>query len=166
MNKEIAKNKKVICVLGMHRSGTSMLMRLLNICGVYVGDEKNLIGASSGNERGHWENSEVLDINEEILRIFNGSWDNPPQFPDKWEDDLRLGNLKERAKNFVNKMNERADVWGFKEPRTCLTLLFWKKIIPNMVFVIPIRNSMEVAMSLNKRDGMLIEKGLKLWKDY
>ncbi|MFA5985754.1 MAG: sulfotransferase [Parcubacteria group bacterium] len=159
-------DKKVICVLGMHRSGTSMVTRILNICGACVGPEEELLGSGDGNDCGHWENREILKINDDILSIFGGAWNDPPNFPYNWEEDPRLDHLYEEANIFVKKMNAMDKIWAFKDPRTCLTLPFWKKIIPHMLFVIPVRDSMEVAMSLSKRDKSSIESGLFLWKKY
>lgn len=29
--------QKVVCILGMHRSGTSMIARVINLMGIYLG---------------------------------------------------------------------------------------------------------------------------------
>ena len=154
---------KVVCVLGMHRSGTSMIMRLLNLSGVYIGEKDELYPAGPVDEQGYWEASSIIEINNEIMRIFGGWHLYPPSFPDGWQDDERLYPLYEKAKIFVHKMDKRAKVWGIKDPRLCLTLPFWKKIIPNMIYVIPMRNPSEVAMSLSERDKLPLIEGLSLW---
>jgi len=162
----VSKNK-IVCVLGMHRSGTSMLMRLLNICGVYVGENDECsIEPTESNAMGHWENKEILEINEKILKLLGGSWDNPPVFSKGWEASPKMKNLRKRATDYIASMNSRSKVWGFKDPRTCLTIEFWRKIIPDMLYIIPLRDSFEVALSLKKRDGSSIEKGLFLWTWY
>ncbi len=162
------KNKKntVICVLGMHRSGTSMLMRLLNICGICIGEERDMVSATNSNKKGYWEHKKVLKINEEILKIFDGQWERPPMLKDGWENDSRLSELYVEAKKFIDKMNNDYDVWGFKEPRTCLTLPFWQKIIPNMTYIISFRTPNDVAKSLHKRGDMIFSDGVILWALY
>jgi hypothetical protein len=162
------KNKKntVVCVLSMHRSGSSMIIRILNICGVYIGGEDELVGAGDGNQKGHWEHKEILEINEAILKIFNGSVVDIPNFPENWQKDERLSGLYTKGKLFVEKMNKRSDLWGFKEPRTCITLPFWQEIIPNMVYIIPVRGVSNVANSLKKRNNTSLEYGMFLWIDY
>jgi hypothetical protein len=157
---------KVVCVLGMHRSGTSMVTRILNICGVYIGEKEDLIDSLIANEKGHWESSEVLSINDEILRMFGSFRYKPPKFYEKWENDPRLEHLYKRGKFFAEKMNAKSQIWGFKDPRTCLTLPFWKKIIPDMLYVIPVRDAFEVAASLKKRDGSSEVRGLYFWAYY
>jgi len=170
MNQPKQENN-IICVLGMHRSGTSMTMRLLNLCGVYVGEANELlIGEISANEKGYWENEAVIKINEKILSLFNGSWHNPPTFPEEWVNDERLSEIKNEAKDFVEIMNVKSNTWGFKDPRTCLTLPFWQSLIPNITYIIPTRNPIEVTNSLLKRDqkNMPInaQKMLFLWGRY
>ncbi len=163
----IYKNNKVICILGMHRSGTSMISRILNIQGLSLGDESELMTRKvSANEKGHWENNVVMKINKEILNMFNGSWDNPPIFPKNWEDDEKLDELYKKAHDFVNEMNLVEGMWGFKEPRTCLTLPFWQNVIPNIKYVIPVRFPSEVASSLNKRNNISISSGILLYLIY
>ncbi len=161
-----SSDPRVICLLGMHRSGTSMIMRLLNICGLYIGEDNELVPAGKGNETGHWENKTVHDINNEILKRFGGTSTEPPHLPDGWENDEKLDDLKKLAIRWVEYMNSKSKIWGFKGPRTCLTIAFWKKIIPNMIYIIPIRNSYDVANSLYKRDSMDLYKGTLLWIRY
>jgi CDP-glycerol glycerophosphotransferase (TagB/SpsB family)/GT2 family glycosyltransferase len=164
---ENAKSAKAICILGMHRSGTSMLTRVLNLTGLSLGSEEGLLEyKDEGNQKGHWENKIVLGINEEILSFFGGTWDRPPVFPKNWESDNRLDSLYERARAFVSKMNDSYNVWGFKDPRTCLTLPFWKRVVPHMVCVIPVRHPANVAQSLYKRNGILQKDGILLWMTY
>src|SRR5260370_22649785 len=66
-----------IVVLGMHRSGTSCITRMVNLCGASLGE--STIGANEYNKSGHWEAAQGLEINELILRYSGGSWDNPPE---------------------------------------------------------------------------------------
>ena len=57
-------------------------------------------------------------------------------------------------------------LWGWKDPRTTILLPFWQMLIPNLRFVIGVRNPLEVARSLRKRDGMSIGAGAYLWYRY
>ena len=162
-----AQQHRVICVLGMHRSGTSLVAQLLRLSGVFLGEESELLGAESNNKKGHWEHKEVLEIDEAILEAFDGSWHLPPPFEQEWENDPRLDALYKRARAFAHSMNQRATVWGFKNPRTCLTLPFWQKIIPEMTYVITVRNATDVMQSLIKHHPSLPpRRGLQLWVQY
>ena len=59
-------SRDCIIVLGMHRSGTSALARVLNLLGVDLGT--NLLPAAEDNETGFWEHRDLVLVNEEVLR--------------------------------------------------------------------------------------------------
>jgi len=155
----------VICIVGMHRSGTSMVAHLLHQCGLYLGPEDQLLGANSGNQDGHFEHLGFFRINEALLRHFGGSWEFPPELEPGWEKDASLDELRSRARSLLETFSGRSS-WGWKEPRTTILLPFWKSMIPNLRFVICVRNPLEVAKSLAKRNKIPIERGVFLWYRY
>jgi hypothetical protein len=152
----------------MHRSGTSMLTRLLNISGVYLGENHELVGAAESNIKGHWENKKIKDINDEILNILGGASYNPPNLPQKWYLNKDLDSITIKAQQYLNNAFSKKAVWGWKDPRTCLTFPFWENILETeeIKIVIIIRNSLAVAQSLKKRGNNPIEYGLWLWSKY
>jgi hypothetical protein len=80
-----------VCILGMHRSGTSMITRLLNLCGLYLGREEAMLPPSpEDNPDGYWENQSITDLNEEILASLGGSWSRPPEMPTGWSQHSHL----------------------------------------------------------------------------
>lgn len=151
-----------ICIGGMHRSGTSMVANLLHLCGLYLGDEADLVPADPANALGHWENVTFLTINNEILNFFGSKWYAPPRLRNGWADNPGLDEIRKRAelllRNFVGKGN-----WGWKDPRNSLTLPFWKKLLPEMKVVICLRNPFEVAASLRARPVFKYSTGSALW---
>ena len=66
MAKDHKQERRVLLVLGMHRSGTSALAGALRILGVYFGDQF-LEPQKSINERGFWEHREIVDLHERLL---------------------------------------------------------------------------------------------------
>src|SRR5437764_4320640 len=74
--------RRVVCLLGMHRSGTSALTRVLNLLGMDLGSEYRLEGSRPGNPAGLWEYAPFLHINDRLLAAFGGTWDRPPPLPD------------------------------------------------------------------------------------
>lgn len=159
-------DKTIVCVLGMHRSGTSILTRLLNILGVYLGPEERLLQPLADNPRGFWEHQLLQELNEEILTKAGGSWHDPPTLSSDWERRANLENFVMRAERVIHDDFTRAKIWGWKDPRTCLTLQFWQRLLPSMRYVICLRNPMDVARSLERRDGFSVEKGIYLWLTY
>jgi hypothetical protein len=155
----------VICIIGMHRSGTSMIARALNLCGLNLGKDDQLLGPSDSNPLGHFEHSSFLRINESLLAHFGASWLNPPELQQGWETDASLSDLTTEARQLVGTFND-SPVWGWKEPRTTLFLPFWKSIMPGLRFVICLRSPLDVARSLEKRNAIPIRAGVALWHQY
>jgi hypothetical protein len=56
--------------------------------------------------------------------------------------------------------------WGWKEPRTTLLLPFWQELVPDLRYVICIRNPIEVAHSLARRNGFAPPRAIDLWMRY
>jgi hypothetical protein len=63
-----AHRRPIVIVLGMHRSGTSLCSHLLSALGVDMADD---IGVNVGNDRGHWERWEIVELHDRILGLFN-----------------------------------------------------------------------------------------------
>ena len=154
-----------VCIAGMHRSGTSMITRLLSGCGLYLGSPGDLISAAADNPEGFYENLQLLIINEEILKHLGGAWDCPPAAAEGWDADPALASLKARALDVIAVLGQR-EPWGWKDPRNCLTAPFWKSLLPDLRFVICVRNPLEVTHSLEKRQGFTSTLSQSLWLRY
>jgi hypothetical protein len=156
---------RIICLVGMHRSGTSMIARLLNICGLELGPPEQLLKADKANPLGHFEHRGFLDVDRKLLKYFHASWHHPPDLPASWETDPGLLPLLRRARALAANFSDKKP-WGWKEPRASLFLPFWRQAVPNMSFLFCLRNPLEVAESLQKRNRIAIEHGAWLWYLY
>jgi hypothetical protein len=157
---------KVVCVLGMHRSGTSLITRMLNFLGVDLGPEEHLLEPAECNPKGFWEHQGFVAINDAVLEQLGGHWDEPPRCSSGWERLPKLNALKTRARSLIQKEFATAQQWGWKDPRTCLTLPFWQDLLPSMHYVLCGREPGSVALSLERRDGFTLERGLSLWLEH
>jgi Sulfotransferase family len=155
----------IVCVVGMHRSGTSLVAQLLHALGLDLGPEEHLMRPSTANPAGHWENEPINEINDEILARLGGNWSEPPELPANWERSPELDDLRQRAREVIQAEFAGSDRWGFKDPRTSLTLPFWQHLLPPMRYVICLRNPVDVAFSLKARqeEPLPFEKGVELW---
>ncbi|MDP9364577.1 MAG: sulfotransferase [Chloroflexota bacterium] len=151
-----------ICIAGMHRSGTSMVTKFLHQCGLYLGPDDDLMPPAEENPEGFWENLNFVEINEEILNQLGGGWDCPPPEPDDWTGG-RLAPLVRRADAILGHFEGR-EPWGWKDPRSSLTIPFWKALLPDLRVVVVVRNPLEVALSLRQRNGFSYALGLTLWQ--
>jgi hypothetical protein len=154
----------VICTLGVHRSGTSLVSRMLNLLGVHLGPDARVMTAGEDNPKGYWEHRPFVDINDDILARFGGRWDVPPVFPPQWFRDPRLEDLRAKARQLMAEDFATTALWGWKDPRTSLTLPFWQDVIGPMRYVICVRNPAAVVDSLVRRgNGMTCDKAEQMW---
>jgi hypothetical protein len=162
----IAGGPQVVCVLGMHRSGTSLATRLLNLLGVYLGRQERLVPANDNNPRGFWEHSGVFRVNKHILSRLGGHSHAPPTMSPDWERRPDLADLRDRAREIIRDNFSGMPLWGWKDPRTCLTLPFWQELIASIDYVLCVRHPLAVARSLRTRDRLPMEQGIRLWLTY
>jgi hypothetical protein len=162
-----ARDQEVICILGMHRSGTSALSRVLNLIGVDLGANDALTTEPvAANPKGYWEHHELTAISDAILKRHGGNWDEPPQLSRGWEANPDLKDLREKAEQLIRDQFSQVQLWGWKDPRTCITLPFWQQLLPRMRYIICLRNPVDVARSLVHRDGLSAAKSSHLWTMY
>jgi hypothetical protein len=155
-----------LCITGMHRSGTSMVARLLNLCGLYLGRDEDLLPAAPDNPEGFWENRHFLRLNDALLGRAGGAWDCPPPPPaGGWETGVAFGRLRRRARKLVDRFRGR-EPWGWKDPRNCLTLPVWRAAAPGLKTLLCVRHPLAVAESLWARDGMSFAASFELWLAY
>jgi 2-polyprenyl-3-methyl-5-hydroxy-6-metoxy-1,4-benzoquinol methylase len=154
-----------VCIAGMHRSGTSVVARVLSDCGLYLGSEDELTKPDANNREGSWENFCFVELNDELLAAFDGRWDQPPQLPMGWEERPEVEPLRDRAVELIRRF-ETHEPWGWKDPRNTLTLPFWRRLIPGMSVVACVRDPREVALSLVDRGFSSEADALDLWLGY
>ncbi len=160
---------RLIVVLGMHRSGTSALTHSLEVLGINLGE--NVHAPRHDNPKGFWEDIECAHINEDLLRHYGSSWNNFLPIAHSDFNDEFVDALKVRAIEYINtKLRESYGIWGFKDPRTCRLLGFWKEVFDaldcDVSYLIAIRNPMAVARSLLERDGIPERKSYMLWAEH
>jgi hypothetical protein len=154
-----------ICIAGMHRSGTSMVARLLNRCSVSLGPESDLLPAGPDNPDGFWENRRFLAVNEAVLQRLGGSWTDPPRPAPRWETKPDLEPLVRYAQRLTASL-ALAGSWAWKDPVNSLTLPFWRHVVPGLRVLVCVRHPADVAASLRARHGWPLEVGLELWRSY
>jgi hypothetical protein len=150
------KKQKVICVLGMHRSGTSALAGSLEEAGVYLGD---VVQYNPYNVKGTKENSRIMELHDDLLAANGGSWFSPPENV-RWSR-----SHKKKAKAIIYEYQNQI-LWGFKDPRTIFAVEGWLKLIPDIHWVGIYRNPLSVAESLKNRDNLPFDQGVALWIRY
>lgn len=156
---------RYVCIAGMHRSGTSLVSRMVNLLGVDLGPEDQMISAGSENPKGFWENSNIKRLNEEVLERMGGTWSNPPMLEEGWESSSLLDDLRKEAGSVIRSVPS-GSVFGWKDPRNSLTLPFWRTVVNIDKCIVVVRRPEHVAKSLITRNGFAVEKTQYLWLRY
>jgi ferritin-like metal-binding protein YciE len=151
-------NKKFVFVVGMHRSGTSLLTSILNRMGMHLGEDEDISYSNEENKRGFFENRKVVDLNDRILKGLGLSWSNPYIFTPSDGDRVLSANRNE-AVDLICETFENQCFAGMKDPRLCILLQFWRDIVERYldseIFTIyQFRHPISVAKSLFKRSKM------------
>ena len=166
-NKKGARGIAVV-VLGMHRSGTSILARALQAHGCALSNQ--LLGANSSNPSGHWESSVAIAINDKLLVDLGRSWDDLRELPPAWQQGPEAQEAKARIKILLDGDFRDERLWAIKEPRMCRLAPLWIEAIEELGFearvVMAVRHPHEVALSLLRRDGMPTAHGVLLWTQH
>ena len=148
-----------VIILGMHRSGTSMVAGALASAGVYAGETDELLADQEDNPHGFWERRDLVACNDQILSSSAGSWYQPPA-------QLEAGGLEEAEIQSVLAQLPSERSWLLKDPRLTITWPLWEKALADAVIVYVYRNPFAVAASLQRRNDFPLSFGFALWEYY
>lgn len=157
-------NESPVAIIGMHRSGTSLLARKLEECGLFLGWRQ---------QPEHAEAFFFQGLNDWIFRQAGGTWDAPaplslldadPRLRPLVIDYLRLSVSSPRTLPFLGparyarhrSLLRLAEPWGWKDPRTTLTVPIWAEVFPGLRLIHVVRHGVDVASSLTVRYGKMV----------
>ena len=156
---------QALLVLGMHRCGTSALTRVFSLLGADL--PKNMLGANPTNETGHWESLDLITIHDDLLASAGSRWDDWRAFNPDW---IQSGIAEGFRKKLVGVLKHDFDgspLFVVKDPRICRFVPLWLDVLEwfgaEARVVISIRNPLEVAVSLKRRDNFPLAKSHLLW---
>lgn len=116
---------KIVCIIGMGRSGTSLLAQILMRLGVYFGEPDELIGVTPNNARGQFEHKAISDILQGAL-VANGIdwWLTEKTIPSSWYSSESACEAGNAIQDYLIDLTRRApaDFVGFKDSRATLLL--------------------------------------------
>lgn len=147
-------NSEPIIIVGCHRSGTSILSKILHHSGLWMGGDLN----------SHSESVEFLKINELVFHEFGASWSNPDNLINSLESNFEsvwqvfekgLSDFHKPA--YISWFSEKKLIlgkrnWGWKEPRTTITFPLWIRLFPSAKIINIQRHGFDVALSIQKRE--------------
>jgi hypothetical protein len=149
----------IYVVLGMHKSGTTLVARVLHESGISMGEFDSRLGYGEGNR---YERHDAQLANRDLLRGYQiSSLDHLVRRRQLDPVDaagyainrdsqayvlhralarrLERPDAAERVRPIVDRCEERGEDWGFKDPRTCLTFPAWRRVLPEHRIVVVYR---------------------------
>ncbi len=142
-----------VIICGMHRSGTTLLIKILMQLGLFIGEdlEKNL------------ESKIFQDLNMWLMDLGHAHWDYPRPF-------LKLDQHKAISRELQRRFHKKIGAylgwqrqflslrgipfrWGWKDPCNTITLPLWLRLYPEAKVIFLVRNGVDVAMSLVERES-------------
>lgn len=143
--------REPIVIIGMHRSGTSMLAQILHRSGVFMGADFTA----------YYESNYFQRLNDELLKSQRATWDNPAQtqaVPSFQERRFLSEYLSAAKKPYWVAALLLGKRWGWKDPRNTYTLGSWLKVFPDLKAIHIVRNGIDTSLSLYERNMMLQPK--------
>ncbi|MGA8031666.1 MAG: hypothetical protein WCB48_04675, partial [Casimicrobiaceae bacterium] len=159
--------KTALVVLGVYRSGTSAIARALNLCGAAL-PERVMAARLGINPKGFWETEAVNDLDARLLHHLGADW-NRVEFALPQEGPL-VDEFLVNSRELLATEYGDAPLILIKDPRICVLAPVWDRAMKasgyRPAYVVPVRNPLEVARSLESQGDMPVADGLALWLAY
>ncbi len=136
----------IYVILGMHKSGTTLLAQIFHHSGINM--DTNLATDISYDQGNKYERQSVLALN---IALLTGS---------KGRSILKLApseirpiihNQRSHMKELIQRYNEQYPHWGFKDPRTCLVYPIWESELPKHKIIVIYRSHMDIWPRYRKK---------------
>jgi hypothetical protein len=159
---------KALLVLGMHRSGTSAVTRVVNLLGADIG--KNILLPGHGNSEGFWEHADAMRANHYLLQAFGRTWFDIRRLPQDWPQQAAARKALTGIRAIIQNEFAFRPLVALKDPRMCLTAPLWIEAFESAGYEVQclfvVRDPREVADSLQARENWPREPIFLLWAHY
>lgn len=161
----IPGGRTCLLVLGMHRSGTSAVARMLSLLGAALPEP--LMEPMPWNPAGHWEPKRLVELHDLMLHEARSRWDDWRPMPFEGLLPARRQYYREAIRRIVAEDFGDASLLVLKDPRVCRFVGFFREALSGtdlaLRYVLPVRHPAAVAASLAARDGMDAASASLLW---
>ncbi|MGG5809559.1 sulfotransferase family protein [Falsiroseomonas sp. CW058] len=161
----MAPQRTALMILGMHRSGTSALARVLGLHGLAL--PRDAMAGKPENPRGFWEPAPAQKLNDRILAAVGSAWDDPRPLPRPLAPQDRLSAWQAEAAAVLAEQFAGTAPLVLKDPRIARLARLWRGAVAARGIapkaVLAIRNPLEVAASLEARNGIGLDQAMRLW---
>lgn len=160
--------KRAVLVLGMHRSGTSALTRIINLMGFCA--PRTLMAATEANEAGFWESEVFMNLDERILKACGHKWSSRKVMAQDPMAVARANGMLAEVRAALAEEYGAAPAIVIKDPRISRLMAIYGPVLAEAGYrvspLLALRNPLEVAASVAKRDAFTVGKGLGIWLRY
>ena len=160
--------RRGLLILGMHRSGTSALTRVVNLLGARLAAD--LVPPACDNPLGFWESSRAIALNEAFMGEIGLSPDGTDRVPpEAFRSDAATG-FTRKICDFLEQEFGDATLFALKDPRMARLTPLWiaamREFGAEISFILPLRPAAEVARSLKAREAIPADHSTLLWLRY
>ena len=148
MDSQPALARQTILLVGMHRSGTSMLTRMISLMGAHVGDPSELVPPSNRNPTGYWERRDLGAVHEGFLNENGFGWSKVGGFDWSRIAPASIAQCRARLAETLARVDTSGRPLAVKDPRLCLLLPIWQHVIGAPFYVVVVRDPRHVAASI------------------
>jgi hypothetical protein len=155
--------------MGMHRSGTSAVARVLSLLGAAL-PRQLMAPDAAQNPTGFWEPNGVVELNDRLLRELGSRWDDMLSARLGADERLLKPETVRAAVEVLDQEFGDGETIVLKDPRLSVLAPLWMRALQKTgrepAVVIVVRNPVEVAQSLARRNGFPTAKSLLMWTSY
>lgn len=153
----------IYVVLGMHKSGTTLVARTLHESGIVMGQEfPRDADYATVKYEARWAQEitdEILGLSRKCLSLEVTSQSLP-------KDGIGA-ELLQRMRNAAADLDNRYGDWGFKDPRAALTYRYWKQALPPHRVIVIYRDPIEVWRRYARvNHKWWSRQAFRVWCDY
>lgn len=155
-----------VFVLGMHRSGTSVVTGMLDRLGLDGGSRRTMLSPDEFNSDGYWEQRPVVEWHDRVLGELGG-WASAPPLPANTTNGAGglAASFGAGAERLLDDLYRGP--WFLKDPRQCLLLGLWDAVRGQQDYaVVVFRDPAGVVSSLRRRNGYSPALAAALWERY
>jgi hypothetical protein len=153
---ERPKSPVAMLVLGMHRSGTSAVTRVISLLGADL--PQNFYPPADDNPKGYWESAQWIDVHDSALAQLGARWDVPLILDPAWFQSEAAQQVEQRLAELVKTDFSTSPFFVVKDPRICRLMPLWLRVIDRLEAqlrsVLVMRHPGEVIASLTKRNDI------------
>jgi len=160
--------RQALLVLGMHRSGTSALTRVLGLAGATLPRHK--MAPADDNALGFWEPQPIVDAHDRFLKKAGTGWEAIADYPAAIFTSDEAAACRKSLIALVAGEYGDASLFILKDPRISRLMPLWRPVLDELGIapriVIMVRNPLEICSSLKARSGWSEHRAMLVWLRY